>query len=492
MTSILQKYEPVIGLEVHLQCAVATKIFCGCSTLFGQEPNTQVCPVCLGLPGSLPVLNREVVAQGIKMALATHCEILPLGRFARKNYFYPDLPKGYQISMYELPLCERGFIEIVVNGIPQKIRLTRIHMEEDAGKNLHEGIGSSCVDLNRAGVPLLEIVSEPDMRTPEEAVAYLKKLHEIAVYTGASDADMEKGNFRCDANISLRPIGQKEFGTRAEIKNMNSFRYVQKALEYEIERQAAILDEGKNVVLETRLWDTKQGATFSMRSKEQAHDYRYFPEPDLVPLQISPQWIDEIRNKMPEMADAKRDRFMSSYLIPEYDAVILTSSKPLADFFEAAVAAYGQSKEKAKIVSNWIMGDILRSLKDDNKEIDEIALKPVDLIALLKMIDNEVISGKIAKTVFAEMMLSGESPEKIVQEKGLTQVNDLSALEETIDKIIAANSKEVAGYLSGKVKLFGFFVGEAMKATQGKANPGKVNELLKKKLAGFPPLQGEG
>ncbi len=491
MATVLEKYTPVIGLEVHLQVAVASKIFCGCSTLFGQAPNSQVCPVCLGLPGSLPVLNREVVAQGIKMALATHCEILPLGLFARKNYFYPDLPKGYQISMYELPLCERGFIEIVVNGIPKKIGLTRIHMEEDAGKNLHEGIeAGSHVDLNRAGVPLLECVSEPDMRSPEQAVAYLKKLHEIAIYTGASDADMEKGNFRCDANISLMPVGEKKFGTRAEIKNMNSFRFVQKALEYEIERQAAILDSGKNVVLETRLWDTKRGATFSMRSKEEAHDYRYFPEPDLVPLQISPEWIDAVRAAMPELADAKRDRFIREYLIPEYDAVILTSSKMLADFFEKAVAAYGQGGEKAKIVSNWMMGDLLSMLKNENKEearplrIDEIPLRPEDLAALLTMIDNDIISGKIAKTVFEEMFSSGASPEKIVQQKGLTQVSDRSALTKTIDAIIAANPKEVAGFQSGKIKLMGFFVGEVMKATQGKAHPGKVNELLKKKLSG--------
>jgi len=484
MTSVLEKYEPVIGLEVHLQVAVASKIFCGCSTLFGQEPNTQVCPVCLGLPGSLPVLNREVVVQGIKMALATHCEILPLGRFARKNYFYPDLPKGYQISMYELPLAEHGFIEIVVNGIPKKIGMTRIHMEEDAGKNLHEGMGEgSCVDLNRAGVPLLEVVSEPDMHTPEEAVAYLKKLHEIAIYTGASDADMEKGNFRCDANISLRPVGEQKFGTRAEIKNMNSFRFVQKALEYEIERQAAILDSGKNVVLETRLWDTKRGATFSMRSKEEAHDYRYFPEPDLVPLQISSEWIDEVKNTMPELADAKRTRFIQNYLIPEYDAIILTSSKSLADFFEKAIAIYGLGREKAKIVSNWIMGDLLRMLKNENKEIDDIALQPADLIALLMMIDNETISGKIGKMVFEEMLSSGASPEKIVQAKGLTQMSDLSALEKTIDAIIAANPKEVALFLSGKIKLMGFFVGEVMKETQGKANPAKVNDLLKKKLS---------
>lgn len=489
MESVPTKYEPVIGLEVHLQVAVATKIFCGCSTLFGQAPNTQVCPVCLGLPGSLPVLNREVVVQGIKMALATNCEVLPFARFARKNYFYPDLPKGYQISMYELPLCERGFIEIVVNGIPKKIGITRIHMEEDAGKNLHEGVGGTAsargshVDLNRAGVPLLETVSEPDMRSPEEAVAYLKKLHEIAIYAGASDADMEKGNFRCDANISLRRVGEQKFGTRAEVKNMNSFRYVQKALEYEIERQAAILDSGKSVILETRLWDTKRGATFSMRSKEEAHDYRYFPEPDLVPLQISTQWIDEIKSKLPEMADAKRDRFMRHYLIPEYDAIILTSSKNLADFFESAVEHYGEGKEKAKIVSNWIMGDLLRALKNDHKEIEDVLFQPQDLADLLKMIDAGKISGKIAKTVFEEMYQSGARPDRVVEEKGLSQVSDESELEKTIDAIIAANPKEVAGFISGKVKLMGFFVGEVMKQTQGKAHPGKVNELLKKKLS---------
>jgi aspartyl-tRNA(Asn)/glutamyl-tRNA(Gln) amidotransferase subunit B len=485
MKAILEKYEPVIGLEVHLQVLVASKIFCGCSTLFGQEPNTQVCPVCLGLPGSLPVLNRDVVAQGIKLALATHCQIASLGRFARKHYFYPDLPKGYQISMFELPLAEHGFLDIVANGIPKKIGMTRIHMEEDAGKNLHDGQGGgSQVDLNRAGVPLLEVVSEPDMRTPEEAVAYLKKLREIAVYAGASDCDMEKGNLRCDANISLRPRGQEKFGTRAEIKNMNSFRFVQKALEYEIERQAEILDAGKHVVLETRLWDTKLGATFSMRSKEEAHDYRYFPEPDLVPLKISAEWIDEIKNKMPEMADAKRIRFIQHYLIPEYDAIILTASKSLADFFEKTVAMYGQTAEKAKIVSNWMMGDLLRMLKNENKEIEEIPLHPHDLSALLTMIDNETISGKIAKTVFEEMVLSGKSPENIVHEKGLTQVGDLSALEKMIDTIVADNPKEVAGFREGKVKLMGFFVGEVMKATQGKAHPGKVNALLTQKLSG--------
>ncbi|MEK7285855.1 MAG: Asp-tRNA(Asn)/Glu-tRNA(Gln) amidotransferase subunit GatB [Nitrospirota bacterium] len=483
MKSVLEKYIPVIGLEVHLQVLTQSKLFCGCATLFGQAPNSHVCPICLGLPGSLPVLNGLVVEQGIKMALATHCQIAPLGRFARKNYFYPDLPKGYQISMYELPLAERGFVEIEVNGIVKKIGLTRIHMEEDAGKNMHEGIaGKSHVDLNRAGVPLLEMVSEPDIRSPEEAAAYLKKLREIAVYTGASDADMEKGNLRCDANISLMPIGGTVFGTRAEIKNMNSFRFVQKALEYEIERQADILDDGGKVVLETRLWDTKRGATFSMRSKEAAHDYRYFPEPDLVPLQISVAWIDAVRKKMPELADSKRERFIRDYQIPEYDAIVLTASQALADFFEKAISVYGQNKEKAKVMSNWIMGALLQELKNDHKEIEEILFKPEDLATLLTMIDDGTISGKIAKSVFEDMYKTGASPKIIVQEKGLVQVSDEGALEKIIDEVVLANPKELAGFKEGKTKLMGFFVGEIMKKTQGKANPAKVNELLKKKL----------
>jgi aspartyl-tRNA(Asn)/glutamyl-tRNA(Gln) amidotransferase subunit B len=484
MESILEKYTPVIGLEVHLQVFAASKLFCGCSTVFGQQANSQVCPVCLGLPGSLPVLNRTVVEQGMKMALATHCKIAPLGQFARKNYFYPDLPKGYQISMYELPLAEHGFIEIEVNGIVKKIGLTRIHMEEDAGKNIHEGIaGASHVDLNRAGVSLLEIVSEPDIRSPEEATAYLKKLREIAVYTGASDADMEKGNLRCDANISLMPVGSTVFGTRAEIKNMNSFRFVQKALEYEIERQSNILDDGGKVALETRLWDTKRGATFSMRSKEEAHDYRYFPEPDLVPLQIGVEWIDAVREKMPELGDAKRERFIRDYQIPEYDAIILTASPGLSDFFEKAILVYGQNKEKSKVMSNWIMGDLLRELKNDHQEIEDVLFRPEDLSALLALIDNGTISGKIAKTVFEEMYKTGASPKKIVEEKGLIQVSDEGTLDTTIEEVLLANPKELAGFKEGKTKLMGFFVGEVMKKTQGKANPAKVNALLKKKLS---------
>lgn len=475
----MMKYEAVIGLEVHAQVQTESKIFCGCSTQFGQPPNSQVCPICLGMPGVLPVLNRRVVELGVRMGLATQCKIAPSARFARKNYFYPDLPKGYQISMYELPLCEHGAVEILSDGKSKKIGLTRIHMEEDAGKNLHEGIeGASHVDLNRAGVPLLEIVSEPDIRTSEEAVAYLKKLREILVYTGVSDADMEKGNFRCDANVSIRPAGTSKFGTRAEIKNMNSFRFVQKAIDYEIKRQEEVLNEGGKIVQETRLWDAKAGVTISMRSKEEAHDYRYFPEPDLVPLQIHQELIDKIAADLPELPAAKRERFIKEYEIPEYDAVILTSSQALAAFYEKAVKAY----PKPKLISNWVMGDLLRELKNENKEIEEAGIRPDQLAAMVKLIDSGVISGKIAKTVFEEMYRSGADPEKIIQEKGLTQVSDESALERVIEEVIQANPKELEGYRAGKEKLMGFFVGQVMKVSGGKANPGKVNELLKKKL----------
>jgi aspartyl-tRNA(Asn)/glutamyl-tRNA(Gln) amidotransferase subunit B len=423
-----------------------------------------------------------VVELGVRIGLATGCKIAPSARFARKNYFYPDLPKGYQISMYELPLAEQGQVEILSDGKSKKIGLTRIHMEEDAGKNLHEGIeGASHVDLNRAGVPLLEIVSEPDIRNSEEAVAYLKKLREILVYTGVSDADMEKGNFRCDANVSIRPAGASQFGTRAEIKNMNSFRFVQKAIEYEIERQAAILEEGGKIVQETRLWDAKRGVTQSMRSKEEAHDYRYFPEPDLVPLQIHQEWIDKIRETLPELPAAKRERFIKEYEIPEYDAVILTSSQALADFYEKTVKAYS----KPKVISNWVMGDLLRELKNENKEIEEANIRPEQLASMLRLIDAGTISGKIAKTVFEEMYRSGADPEKIIEEKGLTQVSDEAALERVIEEVVLANPKEVEGYRAGKEKLIGFFVGQVMKLSGGKANPGKVNELLKKKLQGL-------
>ncbi|MFQ5950168.1 MAG: Asp-tRNA(Asn)/Glu-tRNA(Gln) amidotransferase subunit GatB, partial [Nitrospiria bacterium] len=394
----------------------------------------------------------------------------------------PDLPKGSQISMYELPLAEHGYIDILTDGeTGKRIGLTRIHMEEDAGKNLHEGFESgSRVDLNRAGIPLLEIVSEPDLRSPQEAVAYLKSLRAILIYTEVSDADMEKGNFRCDANVSIRPAGASEFGKRTEIKNMNSFRFVQKALAFEIARQERVLEEGGKIVQETRLWDDKNSVTQSMRSKEEAHDYRYFPEPDLVPLTISQAWIDKIAAELPELPDTKRERFVKEYALPVYDATILTGSQTLADFYEKTVALY----PKPKVVSNWVMGDLLRELNNENKEIDQAAIRPESLAAMLKLIDAGTISGKIAKTVFEEIYRTGTDPQKIVKEKGLTQISDESELDLAIQEVMAANPKEVEGYRSGKEKLLGFFVGQVMKRFGGKANPGKVNQLLKKRLHG--------
>ncbi len=475
------KYETVIGLEVHAQALTKTKIFCGCSTEFGASPNSHVCPVCLGLPGVLPVLNRDVVALGIRAGIATHCKIAPYSRFARKNYFYPDLPKGYQVSMFELPLTEHGYVEIFTESEKggKKIGLTRIHMEEDAGKNVHDGIEEgSLVDLNRAGVPLLEIVSEPEISSGEEAVAYLKALRAILIYAGVSDADMEKGNFRCDANISIRPVGSSKLGTRSEIKNMNSFRFVQKAIAYEVLRQEEILEEGGRVIQETRLWNEKKGMTFSMRSKEQAHDYRYFPEPDLVPINIDEAWIARVSSELPELPDAKRKRFIETYALPDYDATILVSSQALADFFEAAVSLY----PKAKMVSNWVMGDLLRELNQENLAIEDAPIKPKQLAAMLKLIEDGTISGKIAKTVFEEMVKTGKDAAQIIKEKGLTQVSDEGALGKIVDTVIAANPKEVTAYRGGKKKLMGFFIGQMMRQTGGKANPGKVNAILKEKL----------
>ncbi len=483
MNKQILKYEPVIGLEVHAQTATDTKIFCGCRLQFGAAANSQTCPICLGLPGVLPVLNQEVVALGIRIGLATHCTIAPYSRFARKNYFYPDLPKGYQISMFELPLAEHGHVEITGKSDGEiwekKIRLTRIHMEEDAGKNLHDGIDdASQVDLNRAGVPLLEIVSEPDIASSDEAVAYLKALRALLIYSGVSDADMEKGNFRCDVNVSIRPVGTTTLGTRTEVKNVNSFRYVQKSIEYEILRQTEVLNEGGRIIQETRLWDVKRSLTLPMRSKEEAHDYRYFPEPDLVPIKIDREWIEKTAAALPEMPNEKRKRFVETYGIPSYDATILTSSPALADFFEETVAIYS----KPKIVSNWVMGDLLRELNQENKEIQDAPIRPNHLADMLKLIDAGTISGKIAKTVFETMVLTGADPAQIVAEKGLKQVSDEGALAEVIDAVMAAHPKEVAGYRAGKTKLIGFFVGQIMRQTQGKANPGKVNALLKEKL----------
>ncbi len=476
------KYETVIGLEVHVQIKTKTKIFCSCSTKFGKPPNANTCPICLGMPGVLPVLNKRFLDAAMKACLATHCTIEPMNRFARKNYFYPDLPKGYQISQFELPLGTNGFININIDGTKKRIGLTRIHMEEDAGKLIHgENLGSpgkSYVDFNRTGVPLCEVVSEPDMRSPEEARAYLTELKAILEYTEVSDCNMEEGRLRCDANVSIRPVGQKELGTRAELKNLNSFKFVQKAIEYEVERQTKILDQGESVKQETRLYDSVRGETLSMRSKEEAHDYRYFPDPDLVPIVIDDAWVEKIRKTIPELPEQKRERFASSYKIPEYDAGVLTSSKPLADYFEQCAAQFPQPK----IISNWVMGDLLRELKKDGRSIKECPVSPSALVNLLKLIDSGTISGNIAKGIFEEMYQTQKPAGRIVEEKGLKQITDSSAIEKIVDEIIQANSNQVEEFKGGKEKVFGFLVGQIMKASKGKANPGMVNKLLKEKI----------
>jgi aspartyl-tRNA(Asn)/glutamyl-tRNA(Gln) amidotransferase subunit B len=478
------EYEPVIGLEVHAQLLTKSKIFCGCSTTFGEEPNTLICPVCTGQPGSLPVVNRKTVEFALKLGLATHCQIAPYSLFARKNYFYPDLPKGYQISMYEYPLAEDGFVEIILDGKKKRIKIIRIHLEEDAGKLKHgetpETASFSYVDFNRTGVPLVEIVSGPDIRSPEEAGDYLRELRAILQYLDICTGDMEKGNFRCDANVSIRPKGQKEFGTRTELKNMNSFRHVEMALEYEIKRQISLLEDGEQVLQETRLWDVNQGITISMRGKEEAHDYRYFPDPDLVPLKIDESWIEEIRKSLPELPSEKRERFVRQYGIPDYDAAILTSTKPLSGYYEEAVGRFNEPKT----VSNWMMGDLLRELKRDEREIDQCPVTPQHLAEMLSMMKEGTISGKIAKDVFEEMYRTGERPDKIVRDKGWTQILNTEEIERAIERAMGAHPKLVEDYRKGKEKLFGFFIGEIMKETKGKANPKLVNELLKEKLKG--------
>ncbi len=474
-------FETVIGLEVHAQMLTDTKIFCNCSTKFGGAPNSHTCPVCLGMPGVLPVLNKKVVEYAMKMALATNCEINKSCEFARKNYFYPDLPKGYQISQYAYPLAEHGHVILDINGEQKKIGITRIHMEEDAGKLVHDEHNPvSYVDLNRTGVPLIEIVSEPDMRSSEEAADYLKRLHEILVYLEICDGNMEEGSFRCDANVSIRPKGQKEFGTRAELKNMNSFRNVQRALEYEIKRQQYLVENGGTVVQETRLWDDAQGATNSMRSKEEAHDYRYFPDPDLVPVFIDKIWIEEIKKDMPELPLAKRERFVKDYQIPAYDAGVLTSDKALANYYEEVVKLCSQPKA----ASNWVMGDVMRFLNEDKLDIRQCPITAKSLADMVRLIDEGAISGKMAKEIVGDMYKTGKSPQTIIEEKGMVQITDEGELIKTITSIIEANPGQAADYRGGKEKVFGFFVGLVMKATKGKANPQLVNELLKKMLAG--------
>jgi aspartyl-tRNA(Asn)/glutamyl-tRNA(Gln) amidotransferase subunit B len=485
-------YEAVIGLEIHAELLTASKIFCGCATTFGSPPNTQVCEVCLGMPGSLPVLNKKAVEYALKMALATDCRINPESVFARKNYFYPDLPKGYQISQYELPLAEHGHLDIRVNGSTRSIGITRIHLEEDAGKLIHsEHRPVSFVDFNRTGVPLIEIVSEPDLRTPEEAVEYFKGLRNILLYLEICDGNMEEGSLRCDANISLRPAGQAQFGTKAELKNMNSFRFVKQALEYEIKRQRALLTAGKEIVQETRLWDPAQNQTVSMRGKEEAHDYRYFPDPDLVPVKIDQDWLEGLRKSLPELPAARSLRFQSQYDLPAYDAEVLTGDKALADYFEACVKEFPQPKQ----VSNWIMGEVLREVKQGKlvlvptgppsskiTGLESVYIPPSANASLLKMVEKGTISGKLAKIVFEDMVATGKDPEAIVKEKGLAQISDSGALETLAQEIIDANPKEAADYRAGKTKVMAFFVGQLMRKTKGQANPQLANEIFQRLL----------
>jgi aspartyl-tRNA(Asn)/glutamyl-tRNA(Gln) amidotransferase subunit B len=476
-------YEPVIGLEVHAQLLTESKIFCGCSTKFGQVANQNTCPVCMGFPGVLPVLNKKTVEFAIRAGLATHCEIARSSRFARKNYFYPDLPKGYQISQYELPICTNGYIDIATNGVTKRIRLTRIHMEEDAGKSIHDlRSDASLVDLNRAGVPLLEIVSEPDIRSAAEAGSYLRALRAMIQYLEICDGNMEEGSFRCDANVSVRREGVPTLGIKVEIKNLNSFKAVEKAIAFEIRRHIEALSEGGKLIQETRLWDPDREETRPMRTKEFAHDYRYFPDPDLLPVVIDEHWIDTIRASLPELPEARKVRFISQYEIPAYDAELLTSRRDIGDYFESAIKMH----RNPKAIANWILGDLFRVLKD--QKLDEkpyITGWPVradSLANMIALIDQGTISGKIAKTVFDAMLDSGRSPQEIVAEKGLEQVSDSESIEKAIDQVLAAHPKQVADYRAGNEKIFGFLVGQIMKATQGKINPQKANESLKRKL----------
>jgi aspartyl-tRNA(Asn)/glutamyl-tRNA(Gln) amidotransferase subunit B len=473
------EFEPVIGLEVHAQLKTKTKIFCSCSTAFGSPPNTHVCPVCLGMPGTLPVLNKKVVEYALLMTLATNCRINRLNRFARKNYYYPDLPKGYQISQYELPIAEHGYLDIEVNGNSKRIGITRIHMEEDAGKLSHDPHRPlSMVDFNRTGVPLIEIVSEPDIRSSEEAGAYLRQLHAILRYLDICDGNMEEGSFRCDANISIRPKGEKKLGTRTELKNLNSFKNVEKSIEYEIFRQKDILLDEGTIIQETRLWNADINRSTSMRSKEEAHDYRYFPDPDLVPLHIDEQWINTLRKEIPELPQAKKERFITEYGLPATDAEVLTSSRDMADYFDECVKLFNRPKQ----IGNWIMGSLLALLNIENKTISESPVSPHHLSDMLKLIDKGLISGKIAKKVFDEMAKTGKPPKQIVEKKGLLQVTDKTEIESIVIKIVSDNPKEAEAYKNGKTKLLGFFVGQVMKVTRGKANPQIVNEILKEKL----------
>ncbi len=470
------KFEPVIGLEIHAQLKTRTKIFCGCSTEFGAPPNTHTCPVCLGMPGVLPVLNKKVVDFTLRMALAVDCDIKRYSRFARKNYFYPDLPKGYQISQYELPVAVNGHIIIEVNQKKMRIGITRIHMEEDAGKLTHDPARPvSMVDFNRTGVPLIEIVSEPDLRSPAEAGVYLRHLRSIVRCLEICDGNMEQGSFRCDANISLRPEGTENFGTRAELKNLNSFKHVEKALRYEINRQKDILTDNGSIVQETRLWDPVKNRTFSMRGKEDAHDYRYFPDPDLLPIVIDDPWVMTVKSNLPELPEAKKDRFVQTYELPVEEAGYLAADRDLSDYFEACVKLF----PKPRMVCHWMMGPLLGMLKSHGKNIAETPVSHQDVAELLNLVDQKVISQKIAKIVFEEMALTGKPANTIIKEKGLVQIQDTTTLETIIKKVLSENKREVEDYLNGKTKLIGFFVGQIMTRTKGRADPRLVNKILK-------------
>jgi len=486
------EFEPVIGLEVHAQLLTQSKLFCGCSTKFGAAPNSNTCPVCLGLPGALPVLNREAVSMAVKAALALGCKVNPTSIFARKNYFYPDLPKGYQISQFDEPLADHGVVKVlsgdrtetgkIVNRREKAFGITRLHLEEDAGKSIHEGMpdsdSKSYVNLNRSGTPLVEIVSEPDFRSSQEAYDYLTHLRKTLLYLGVCDGNMEEGSLRCDANVSVRPAGAEAFGTKVEIKNLNSFRFLQKALDYEIARQIRCLNEGGRVTQETRLWDEGKGCTFTMRTKEEAHDYRYFPEPDLPPLKLEPTWVDGVARSLPELPHAKVTRFVSQYGLSDDDALLLTSTLALSAYFEECSGISGNPRSSA----NWMMGDLSYALKNAGKEIEACPLPAGQLAALIKTVDSGQISGKIAKTVFEEIFRTGEDPATAIRRLGLVQVSDAASLTAAVDKVLAANPKQLSEYRSGKEKLLGFFVGQVMKETKGQANPQVLNEVLLKKL----------
>ncbi|SHG72900.1 aspartyl/glutamyl-tRNA(Asn/Gln) amidotransferase subunit B [Thermosyntropha lipolytica DSM 11003] len=477
------EFEVVIGLEVHVELKTKTKIFCSCSTEFGAQPNTQVCPVCSGFPGMLPVLNRKVVEYAIRAGLALNCEIAEFCKFDRKNYFYPDLPKAYQISQYDLPICKNGYVEIEVDGEKKRIGIIRAHMEEDAGKLVHQGTITSSpfslVDLNRSGVPLLEIVSAPDIRSAREARAYMEKLRSILLFAGVSDCKMQEGSLRCDANVSVRRKGETRLGVRTEIKNLNSFKALERAIEYEAKRQIEAIEDGEEIVQETRTWDEEKQVTRSMRSKEEAHDYRYFPDPDLPPLRISREWVEEIKKNMPELPEQAKQRLMERYGLSSYDAEIITLTPEYLAFFDQCVALYPD----AKTVANWMMSELNKYLNQNNMEITEVKFRPEHLASLLKLIDNGTISGKMAKTVFEEMFNTGKEPEVIIKEKGMVQISDVQTLKGIVEEVIKNNPKVVEDYRSGKEKAFGFLVGQVMKATRGQANPALVNELLREYLS---------